>query len=42
MMVLGTSSTQVCPGCSGIGTPNALTNWVGEPSVERCQVPGMA
>ncbi len=42
MMVLGTSSTQVWPGCSGIGTPKALTNWVGDPSVERCQVPGMA
>ena len=42
MMVLGTSSTQVWPGCRGIGTPNALTNCVGEPSVERCQVAGMA
>ena len=42
MIVLGTSSTQVWPGCSGIGTPNALTNWVGEPSAERCHVPAMA
>ena len=38
MMVLGTSSTQVWPGCSGMGTPNALTNCVGDPRVDA--VPG--
>jgi hypothetical protein len=42
LIVLGTSSTQVWPGARGTGTPNAFTNWVGDPRVERCQVAGMA
>ncbi len=38
-IVLGTSSTQVEPGSSGMTCPAELTNCVGEPRVERCQLP---
>src|SRR6516165_10740668 len=41
-IVLGTISTHVVPGRNGIRLSERSMNSVGEPRVERCQVPGTA